>query len=63
MLSGVQVNRAAASASATINETLKVGRPGDQMEALMMSFRLSRDKEAFALALVGELVGRARRPV
>lgn len=54
---------ATSSATAIVNKTLKVGSPAQQMEALMASFRLSSDKDAFALALVGELVGLARRPV
>lgn len=63
MADASQVSRAAASATASINQTLKVGSPGDQMEALLRAYRLTHDREAFVMALVGELVGASRRRV
>lgn len=57
----MDASSAAQSATAIVNRTLKVGSPADQMEALMASFRLSGDKESFVLALIGELVGLARK--
>jgi hypothetical protein len=60
MASASQVGGGVVSATATINKVREVGSPADQMEALLIAYRLSSNQEAFALALIGDLVCSAR---